>query len=120
MIKGTFERDEAGRLTFFELKGHAESGPYGSDIVCAAVSALAISTVNGMEALAGFTPQIEMNDIEGGYLACTIVPGITQEQLNISQILLENFYLALEGIQAENADYIEIKTVHGGATDAKI
>lgn len=112
MIKGTFERDEAGRIVHFELSGHAEAGPYGSDIVCAAVSALAISTVNGTEALAGFEPEIEMNDVEGGYLAYTIVPSITQEQLNISQILLENLYLALEQIQVENAEYIEIKTIH--------
>lgn len=112
MIKGTFERDEAGRITHFTLSGHANSGPYGSDIVCAAVSALSISAINGMEALAGFVPAVEMDDIDGGYLACTIEPGITQEQLNISQILLENLYLSLEQIQVDNPDHIQVKTTH--------
>ncbi|MDN3536947.1 ribosomal-processing cysteine protease Prp [Limosilactobacillus fermentum] len=31
------------------MTGHAESGPDGQDIVCAAVSALTITTVNGLE-----------------------------------------------------------------------
>ena len=73
---------------------------------------MAISAVNGMEALAGFEPDIDVNEMEGGYLSCTVIPDITQEQLNISQILLENLYLALEQIQVENAEYIQIKTTH--------
>ena len=35
-------------------------------IVCAGVSALAISTVNGIASLAGFEPIVEMNEEEGG------------------------------------------------------
>ena len=48
MIKGTFKRNDAGQIVSFTLTGHADAGPYGSDIVCAGVSALAISTVNGL------------------------------------------------------------------------
>ena len=68
MIKGSFKRTGSGRIVSFELTGHAEAGPYGSDVVCAAVSALAISTVNGIDALAGFEPIVEVDDVEGGYL----------------------------------------------------
>ena len=46
MIKGTFKRNDSGRIKTFELTGHADAGEYGSDIVCAAVSALTINTVN--------------------------------------------------------------------------
>ena len=35
--------------TGFASKGHAGYAEYGQDIVCAAVSALVISTVNGLE-----------------------------------------------------------------------
>ena len=33
----------------FEAKGHANAGPYGSDLVCAAVSAITIGGINALE-----------------------------------------------------------------------
>lgn len=112
MIKGTFRRDEEGHLVSFQLTGHAGSGPYGEDIVCAAVSALAISTVNGIEALAGFTPEVEVNDLEGGYLTMALKNVVNKEQLNISQILLENLLLGLQAIALENKEYVMIQTIN--------
>lgn len=80
MIKGSFKRTGSGRIVSFELTGHAEAGPYGSDVVCAAVSALAISTVNGIDALAGFEPIVEVEDVEGGYLYVEMLTTVNQEQ----------------------------------------
>ena len=110
MIKGTFKRNDSGQIVSFTLTGHAEAGPYGSDIVCAGVSALAISTINGIDALAGFEPIVEMNEIEGGYLYAEVVSGMTQEQNNIAQILMENLLLGLQSIEAENTEYIQVDT----------
>ncbi len=45
MIRAQFTLDSNQRITSFKMTGHADSGPYGQDIVCAAVSALSISTV---------------------------------------------------------------------------
>ncbi len=59
MIKGTFKRNDSGRIVSFELAGHAQAGEYGKDIVCAAASALAISAVNGIDALAGVAPKLK-------------------------------------------------------------
>lgn len=39
MIKITVYRDN-NQIKTFELSGHAESGPYGYDLVCAGVSAV--------------------------------------------------------------------------------
>ncbi|EOH52113.1 hypothetical protein UA3_02695 [Enterococcus faecium EnGen0263] len=112
MIKGTFKRNDAGQIVSFTLTGHADAGPYGSDIVCAGVSALAISTVNGIASLAGFEPIVEMNEEEGGYLYTEVASGMTQEQNNIAEILLENLLLGLQSIEAENSEYIQIKTIN--------
>ena len=98
MIKGSFKRTGSGRIVSFELTGHAEAGPYGSDVVCAAVSALAISTVNGI-------------DVEGGYLYVEMLTTVNQEQKNIAQILLENLLLGLQSIENENTEFIQIKTI---------
>ena len=108
MIKGSFKRTGSGRIVSFELTGHAEAGPYGSDVVCAAVSALAISTVNGIDAKAGFVPIVELDD---GYLYVEMLTTVNQEQKNIAQILLENLLLGLQSIENENTEFIQIKTI---------
>ena len=51
MIQATFIRHK-GNLESVELTGHAGSGEYGFDIVCAAVSTLSINFVNSLEVLA--------------------------------------------------------------------
>lgn len=111
MIKGTFKRNDSGRIKTFELTGHADAGEYGSDIVCAAVSALAINTVNGIEALAGVKPLIDTDDTEGGQLYVEIPSNMTQEQTNITQILLENLLLGLQSVQEENSESIQVETL---------
>lgn len=111
MIKGTFKRNESGRIKSFELNGHANAGEYGSDIVCAAVSALAINAVNGIDALAGVKPMIEADEVNGGQLFVEIPSHLTQEQTNITQILLENLLLGLQDVQKENNQFIEIQTL---------
>ncbi|KAF9404136.1 hypothetical protein HW555_014497, partial [Spodoptera exigua] len=76
MIKSSFKRNDAGHIVSFEVTGHAESGPYGSDVVCAAVSALTISTVNGIDALAGFEPIVETNEDESGYYSGAFIKNL--------------------------------------------
>ena len=111
MIKGSFKRTGSGRIVSFELTGHAEAGPYGSDVVCAAVSALAISTVNGIDALAGFEPIVEVDDVEGGYLYVEMLTTVNQEQKNIAQILLENLLFGLQSMENETTEFIQMKTI---------
>ena len=49
MIKITIKRD-SNDYKEFQICGHAEYDDYGSDIVCASISILAISTVNALDA----------------------------------------------------------------------
>ena len=111
MIQAQFKRNESGHIVSFEVAGHAGAGPFGSDIVCAAVSALTISTVNGIEALAGFQPIVELGEQEDGYLFVETIKGINQEQINIAQILLENLLLSLQEIEKEHTEFIKIQTI---------
>ena len=48
MIQAVFERAEDGELRSAEITGHAGSGEYGFDVVCASVSTLAINFVNSV------------------------------------------------------------------------
>lgn len=109
MIQASIKRNDKGNIVSFEVTGHAESGPYGSDIVCAAVSALTIGTTNSLITLTGVTPIIEQNDeVEGGYLYVELVKELTEEQLKIAQVLLESLLISLKGIVAEYAKYIQL------------
>ncbi|MCI1902698.1 ribosomal-processing cysteine protease Prp [Enterococcus hirae] len=112
MIKGIFTRNPRGEITHFEISGHAQAGPYGSDIVCSAVSALSISAVNGIEALAGFAPEVDIDQENGGYLSVDLLnPVVNREQWNIAQILLENLLMGLQAVQAENETYVSLQTI---------
>lgn len=95
------------QITGFKLKGHAESGLYGQDIVCAAVSALAINTVNCLEQLVHVKPYVIADDEEGGYMEMKL----TNDQFQYSevQLLLKSFELGLQDIEKNYDKYIEIK-----------
>ncbi len=49
MIRVKIERDSKGWIQGFEAKGHADAGPRGNDIVCAAVSVLTDSVFLGLD-----------------------------------------------------------------------
>ena len=53
MIKGSFKRTGSSRIVSFELTGHAEAGPWWQRCGLRGSFTLAISTVNGIDALAG-------------------------------------------------------------------
>lgn len=53
MIQAVFEKAEDGELRSAEITGHAETGEYGLDVVCASVSTLAVNFVNSIEKFAG-------------------------------------------------------------------
>lgn len=109
MIQATFEHDNANRIVGFKLTGHADSGPYGSDIVCAAVSALSISTVNGLSTVASITPIVVSKPDEGGYLSLRMPPVDDYIQERISQALLQSFENGLLDVEKQYSDYILIR-----------
>jgi hypothetical protein len=53
MVEVRFRRDSRGRLSSVFSSGHADSGAYGEDVVCAAVSALLQAAWVGLTDVAG-------------------------------------------------------------------
>jgi len=82
VIKAVFVHNNSNRVSGFEITGHADSGPYGMDIVCAAVSALSIATVNGLTRVAKIEPKVESDDENGGLLKVQI-PVDSDSQKNL-------------------------------------
>ncbi len=61
----------------FVIRGHAGYRPYGEDIVCAAVSALAQNTVQSLVVIGGLTRELQVVMTEG-YLFCGIRPACAE------------------------------------------
>jgi uncharacterized protein YsxB (DUF464 family) len=105
MIEATI-KEKNGGIWSYEISGHAESGEYGHDVVCAAVSVLGITTANNLYKLAKIRPLAEM---ESGHLKVEIPITLSKKQSESSQFLLKAFENALEDVVEEYSQYIELK-----------
>lgn len=107
MIHFTIYRKSTGHITAFKLSGHAESGPKGHDLVCAAVSAVSFGAVNAVIKLCEIEPVIDQG-AEGGFLAVTLPGEINEDKVNRASLLLEGMFVSLETIQRDYGQYITI------------
>ena len=91
MIRISIYQLKTGSIGGFCMEGHADAGEEGYDIVCSAVSALAIGCVNSIEALteAGF---LEDAAEEGGFLKVILEPETADD--HDAQLLLKSLALA--------------------------
>ena len=102
MIKAIFySRDN--KVFGFKIKGHAEYGRCGKDVVCAGVSALVINTVNSIES---FTEDCAVTEeCQDGLVRFKIVGNVSPQ----SKLLLKSLRLGLCSIYEEYGDkYIQI------------
>ena len=104
MIRAQFNLDSNQRITSFKMTGHAESGPYGQDIVCAAASALSISTINGLTQVAKTKPNVDSDDDNGGFLNVTDI-----SLAHDAQVIMQTFFNGMNDIAESYPQNIEIK-----------
>lgn len=108
MITITITR-KLDEITAFEISGHAESGPYGYDLVCAAVSAVSFGAVNAIDRLFHVQMHIEQGE-DGGYLFVQIPEVPDVEEHNHVQTLLEGMLVSLQTIERDYNQFINITT----------
>jgi uncharacterized protein YsxB (DUF464 family) len=107
MINVSVYKAADGLITGFKLSGHALFSEYGSDIVCAAVSALVINTINSIENFTSDKFHLEQDENKGIMEFHVITP-----MSNNTNLLLSSLALGLEGIAQEYTDkYIRITQV---------
>jgi uncharacterized protein len=107
MINVTVYRDN-NQIKSFELSGHAESGPYGYDLVCAGVSAVSFGAVNAVLKMTDIDLEIEQG--EGGYLRVTIPDSVETESKEKVQLLFEGMIISLETIERDYNQFIRIQS----------
>ena len=97
----TFFRRADGTLIGYRAQGHTGYAEAGQDIVCAAVSALTQSTLNGLKNVLNAPVMFDI-DAQGATLEAELTPEATGEQVKQAQLLLVTL---LEGLQAIERSY---------------
>ncbi|WP_303870139.1 ribosomal-processing cysteine protease Prp [Acetobacterium wieringae] len=92
------------------VSGHAGFADHGEDIVCAAVSVLTISILNGLTEIVGRKDLGEV--IEEGYVRF-VVPEINDEPTKSkTETLISTYLLGIRGIKEAYGDYIQFEEVY--------
>jgi len=109
MIRVTIKRKN-NIIHSFTISGHANSGPYGYDLVCAGVSAVSFGAVNAALQLSKCELDITEGD-EGGYLSVTIPAHATKEQRATIHHTFEVMVISLQTIERDYSKFIQIEEV---------
>ncbi|HEX3015095.1 MAG TPA: ribosomal-processing cysteine protease Prp [Desulfobacteria bacterium] len=96
--------DESQDIRQFIVEGHAGFAAAGEDIVCAAISALTISAVNGLEQFLSVKPVYQVED---GLLKCSLGDLASDEDRLVARSILGTMLLGLKQIhQTYGANYL--------------
>lgn len=111
MVRAEFERAQSGEVLAFEVAGHADFAAHGSDVVCAAVSALTFATLNGLTEVVGLRPQVRVDDA-AGVVACRLGADALHGEVGLrAQAILETLVLGLQETARSYPGYVEVKEV---------
>jgi len=98
--------DGASRITGFSIKGHSGYAEEGSDIVCAGISALAITAENALCQLVKLSPTERGG--EDGFIEVLLPEKMTDAQMHDAQLLLSALHIGLENIAQAYPDYVRL------------
>lgn len=95
-----------GSFISFRVTGHAGYAEAGEDIVCSAVSALAVNAVNSIERFTEAVFSVDVEEKEGGYLEFSLNRN-SQDNAG-ALLLLRSLELGITEIEKEYGEYIEV------------
>jgi uncharacterized protein YsxB (DUF464 family) len=97
-------KDSEGTVYGFQVSGHSELSPEGNDVLCSAVSALTITTVNAIETVTKDPVDVEAVNEEEGFLHFRL-KSVSKE----SKLLLDSLVLGLQDIERSYDRYISVR-----------
>ena len=103
MINITVRFQESGDFISLNCLGHANSGPYGQDLVCAAVSGVVLGGIN---ALKGKNFTLKDDEIKGEIELKNI--GKMSEHDNI---VIETIISQLQSLARDNPKFIKVSVI---------
>ncbi len=106
MTTVTIRKDRTQAYRGFLCTGHAGyARGKQPDILCAAISALVIGTINSLEELAGERLEVTADEASG-YIRCDVLDTLQEK----SSFLLDSMVFSLENLSREYGDrYLQVK-----------
>lgn len=111
MINAKIYKDKNGYIKRYKILGHSDYAEYGSDIVCAGVSALAQTTLISLVEVC----KIEESKIkyrieeDTGLLDVSLAGDIEAVKLEKSQILLRSLVVGINSLIENYPNYIKLE-----------
>ena len=110
MIKIEIQRQDS-KITYFEIRGHANFSEYGEDIICAAVSSVGQMTVNGLIEILKLKGKLKFTE-KNGYISCDLKnSGLTNDELKKADILVESMYSYIKDVEKSYNNFVKIKEI---------
>jgi len=97
----TFVKRSDGALIGYSAIGHSGYADAGADIVCAAISALTQTTLNGLKNVLKAPVMFDQDD-DRAFIEAKLTPEASEQQVQQAQLLLVTL---LEGLQAIQRGY---------------
>ncbi len=91
----------------FEASGHAGYDAYGRDIVCAAVSAILQTALEGIQKVVGVQPRVYRRDRKG-YLQVQLPLSLPEAQLHDASLLIRTAHSGLLCIAEQYPDCVRL------------
>lgn len=105
MIQVIIKRDKDKDIKGIEITGHAGYADYGQDVICSAVSVLALNMANSVEQFTDDHFEGTVSE-DGGEFSFSFPDSVSPE----SQLLMKSLILGLESIRDEyGAEYINFR-----------
>ena len=95
-----FQKDQISEI---EVKGHADSGPKGQDLVCAGVSSICVGILNALDELSNDSCELSMDE------AHVLIKSI--KVCENAQIILKTMYIELLTMEKTYKKFIKITKV---------
>ena len=107
MITVTFERKEDSIISFM-AEGHAGYAEAGSDIVCAAVSAILITAANGIVSVLDIDAAVRQNE-EIGFLRLDLPDGLPEAKQRDANLVLAVAQQGLQSVSEQYPGFVRVK-----------
>lgn len=111
MISISISINSKGLISAYTVEGHANYGKYGEDIVCAAVSVLAQTTLIALNKVCKIREEKLDYTIEDktGYLDLNLPKDLNSQQANKAETVLRTFEIGIQSIIETYPKYITLE-----------
>lgn len=91
-----------GRIVAFEVSGHSGYADAGADIVCASVSSVVWTVINGLENVIGIPVECHQED---AFVSCKL-PHLSSDFSAKAAVLLDSMVIFFDNLTKQYGDFI--------------